>query len=295
MDRFDKIAVIDGLSWTKDYAKREIETLSKAPVTFPKDYPKSEKEIIKRIGDADCVLLSWQTTLTANVLQKCPNIKYIGLSATTLANLPVSNIEKRGIVLKNVVNYSGEAAAEYIFMQLLMLIRGLHGYRWKEDCSELNGKTIGILGLGDVGKHVALRSLGFNMKVLYYQRRRDEEFEAKGLRYAQLEELLQKSDIITIHLPTNTHIIHKKELRLIREGAILVNTTLGKVFDASEFSEWLNKGKNFAIFDADAETSELKNCKNIIIGDQEAGKSLEGADRLSQKLVSNIKTYLAEH
>jgi lactate dehydrogenase-like 2-hydroxyacid dehydrogenase len=293
MEKFSRIAVVDNLNNNiLDYAKEEIRTLSEAPVSFPEDVPKTEEEIIKRIEGADCILLSYQSVLTKRIMDRCPNLRYIGTATTTLAHLPVEEIRRRGIALTSVKNYAGEATAEYIFMQLLMLLRGLHGHHWKMAQSELNGKTIGIIGVGDVGGNVALRALGFNMRVLYFQRSRNLDWEAKGLTYTPFMELLQNSDIITISVSTNTHILNMEEFDAIKEGAILVNTTLGKVFDAEDFLRWINKGKNYAIFDADAETSEIKHAKNIIIGNQEAGRTLDAQDRLSTKFVNNIKTYL---
>lgn len=293
MKKFNRIAVVDGLnSNIMDFAKEEISKFSEAPVNFPSDYPTSDNEIVKRIGDADCVLLSWQTKLTAGILDRCPNIRYVGLAATTLANLPVDELAKRGIVLKNVCNYSGEATAEYIFAQLLILARGLNGMRWKDEPCDLDGKTLGVIGLGDVGSKVAERALGFGMNVLYYQRKRNAEFDMKGLKYTELKELLKKSDIITVHLPTNTKMLGKEEFGLIPEGTVLVNTTLGKVFEPEDFLEWIGKGKNYAIFDADAETEKIRHAKNVIIGTQEAGRTTDAQARLSRKFVVNLKSYL---
>ncbi len=292
MKRFDKIAVVDELDNITDSAKEEIRKLSKSPVSFPGSLPGSDGDMMKSMVDAGCILLSWRGEITRKVLDNCPNVRYIGLAATMTQNVPVEEIARRSIVLKNVSNYSGEATAEYIFLQLLLFARGKCDYKWRDEACELNGKTIGIIGLGDVGGHVALRALGFNMRVLYHQRRRNAEFEARGLIYVTLEELLQKSDVISVHVPTNTHLLHGKEFGLIKEGAVLVNTAVGKIFDPADFAEWIRKGKNFAIFDTVAETSGIKGYKNVVVGDQEAWKTQESRERLSRKFLENMKNYL---
>ncbi len=158
MKRFDKIAVVDELDNITDSAKEEIRKLSKSPVSFPSSLPGSEGDMMKSMVDADCILLSWRGEITRKVLDNCPNVRYIGLAATMTQNVPVEEIARRSIVLKNVSNYSGEATAEYIFLQLLLFARGKCDYKWRDEACELNGKTIGIIGLGDVGGHVALRA-----------------------------------------------------------------------------------------------------------------------------------------
>lgn len=290
--KFTRIAIIDRLNDNVPlHVQEQIKTFSDAPVIFPADYPKTEEEIIARIGDADCILLSHQTPLTKFIIDNCQNIKYIGVAATNLQNIDVEAVKAKGITLTNVSDYGDEATAEYIFTQLLNLVRGIGEYQWKEEPAELNGKTIGIIGLGAVGKHVARLALGFNMKVLYYKRERDKEMEEKGLTYAQLDRLLQNSNIISLHVPKNLQILTTSEFNHISKGAILVNTCLGKIFSPEDFLEWISQGENFAIFDNNPEYEAIRNTKNVIMPNISAGKTMEAKERLSQKFLNNLKTY----
>jgi phosphoglycerate dehydrogenase-like enzyme len=297
MKKFNRIAVVDSLnSNIVDLAREEIRKCSKSKVDFPINDPASDEETLKRIGNADCVLLSWKTPINKTIMEKCPDLKYIGVAATSLGNISLDEAKKRGITVNNVADYGDEATAEYIFAQLLILARGLEGRQWKRHPSELNEKSLGIIGLGAVGKQLALRALGFNMKVSYYQRTRNAEYERKGLIYKTLQKLLSESNILSIHVPKNTLILKKQEFELIPEETVLVNTSNGKTFDEKDFLTWVNKGKNFAIFDCDGLLAfpEIEPSENIIVGKQTAGRTIESKNRLSEKFIENLKKYLKE-
>lgn len=177
---------------------------------------------------------------------------------------------------------------------MLTLARGLGKYQRRDEPCELNGKTIGIIGLGAVGKQVARLALGFNMNVLYTSHSRKQEWEKKGLRFCKLDYILQNSDIISLHVPKNTVILKDKEFEMINDDAILVDTCLGVVFDIPSFLKWIKKGKNFAIFGYKEELFEtVKNLKNVIgIKNGTAGKTKESRERLSEKVLNNIKNHL---
>jgi len=160
---------------------------------------------------------------------------------------------------------------------------------------ELFGKTLGIVGLGAVGKQVARLALGFGMKVVYYSRTRELEFERKGLKFMNLHDLIKNSNIISLHVPKDTKIFSKKEFEIIPKGTILVNTCLGKVFGEKDFIDWIEKGDNFAIFDysvSEEYYKKFKNLKNVIFPKIIAGKTMESKQRLSMKVIENLKSFL---
>lgn len=291
MNKFKKIAVINVLNLPK-FAEETIQGYSTNEVVFPVSDSRSEDETIKLIGDSDAVLGSWNSTITPRVLEACPNIKYIGICGTSLTKVDVEDVKKRGIVLKNVVDYGDEATAEFIFAQLLNLFRGLGKYQWGDRPAELNGKKIGIIGLGAVGKQVAKIALGFNMCVLYFSRTRNPEWENKGLIYKNLEKLLPDCDIVSINVPRNLTILTQKEFALIKPRAVLVNTAIGPVFDLISFIDWIKKGENFAIVDDQEYIDRIKDLPNVIASPITAGKTKESVDRLGQKVLDNIKSYL---
>ena len=295
MNKFSKIAVIDivGIS---DEAKKKIQEFSESSVTFPDTDSENDEQVIKRIGNADAVLGSWKSTINQKVLDACPSIKYIGICGTSMANIQVNEVKKRGITITNVADYGDEATAEYIFTQLLILARGFGRYQWKSEPCELNGKTIGIVGLGAVGQQVARLALGFNMNVLYTANSRKPDWEQKGLKFVDLDQLLKASDIISLHVPKNTVVLKEKEFDLIQDGVILVDTCLGVVFDIEAFKQWTSKGKNFTVFDYKQELYEqVKGLKNVIGPDNgTAGKTIESRERLSKKALTNIQSYFGQ-
>lgn len=293
MKKFKKISVINSLNLSRE-VEDEIRQYSETKITFQKTDSASEDETILRIGDADGVLGSWNSTITKRIIDACSNIKYIGICGTSLTNVDTREIEKRNIILKNVIDYGDEATAEFIFCQLLNLFRGFGKYQWAKLPSELNGKKIGIVGLGAVGKHVARLALGFNMQVSYSSRTRNFEWETKGLNFVSLEDLLSTSDIITLHIPRNMMILNKQSFELIKPKSVLVNTAIGTVFNLEDFISWIKKGNNFVITDDQIYTNKIKDLPNVIALPITGGKTKESMDRLAIKIIQNIKTFLSD-
>lgn len=285
------ISVIDKVN-LPEFAIQEIIKLSDNNIVFPESDSKNEDETIERIGNSSIVLGSWNSTITKNILDKCPNIKYIGICGTSLTKVDVDEIKKRGIVLKNVTDYGDEATAEFIFSQLLNLFRGYGKYKWSDQPAELNGKEMGIIGLGAVGQQVARIALGFNMKVSYFSKSHNLEWENNGLVYKSLEDILKTSDIVSLHIPRNLNLIGRKEFALLKAGSIFVNTAIGNVFDLPSFIEWTKTDKNFAIIDNQEYIEQIKDLPNVIALPITAGKTKESVDRLGKKVVENLKNYL---
>jgi len=291
--KFKQIAIVDKVNLT-DEAKMELQSFSENPLKFPETDSKDEKETIIRIGNADAVLGSFKSKISKNVLEKCPNIKYIGICGTNLFGIDLVETQKRGITVTNVSDYGDEATAELVFTYLLNLARGIGKYQWKPEPAELNGKTIGVVGLGAVGKQVALRALGFNMKVVYFSKSRNQEWEKKGLEFLPLDELLQKSDVISLHVPPNTVVLKETEFSKIPSGTILVDVCLGTIFDVDAFIAWIKKENNFVILDMKTHLAEkLNGLKNIIGLDNQIPGAMTGEakNRLSEKFIKNIQSY----
>lgn len=291
MKKFKRIAVINVLNLPK-FAEEALRGYSEVEIIFPGADSQSEEETIKIIGDADAVLGSWNSTITPKVLDACPHVKYIGICGTSLTKVDTADVQRRGIILKNVIDYGDEATAEFIFSQLLNLFRGFGKYQWDDQPSELNGKKIGIVGLGAVGQQVARLALGFNMGVSYFSRTRNLEWESKGLVYKSLEDLLPSCDIVSIHVPRNLKILAQKEFNLIKPKTVLVNTAIGSVFDLPNFVDWIKKGKNFVIFDNQEYIHQISDLPNVIALSITAGKTKESVARLGKKVLDNIKSYL---
>ncbi len=294
--QFNNIAVVDKLSITED-AKQKIQTFSASPMTFPATDATTDEARIQRIGNADAVLGSWMTAINQTVLDACPHIRYIGICGTNLKNIDLDAAAARGITVKNVLDYSDEATAEYVFTQLFMLARGMGPYQWKSEPCELNGKTMGIIGLGAVGQETARLALGCNMKVVYNARSRHEDWERKGLVYASIPELLEQSDIVSLHVPKHTLVLTEKEFAHMARVSVLVETCLGTIFDMAAFKRWMKQGTHFAIFDHKLDIyDDVKDMERVIGANAgQAGITLESRQRLSNKVIGNIESYMQSH
>jgi len=296
---FRKITIIDKCGLTSPEIEK-IALLSQEAISIYDDFPESENEIIKRMSDADCVLVSWHTKITAEMIQASPSLKFIGMCCSLYdeksANVDIVEARKLGVEVKGVRDYGDEGTVEFIFSQLIFLLKGLGKNKWRNESTELTNKSIGIIGLGTLGQMVAKTAIHFGMKVFYFSRTRKPELEKTGITFLPLDELMESCDIITTHLPKNTILLTEREFRIKKHNSILINTSLGATFEKEAFVNWIrNDRTSFAIFDGNAAGSldgELDNYSNIISSEQFSGFTIEAKKRLSQKVLLNLITYL---
>jgi phosphoglycerate dehydrogenase-like enzyme len=296
---FNKISIIDKCGLTNPEIEN-ISMLSKETISIYNDFPETEEEIINRISNADCVLVSWQTKISANILKASTSVKLIGMCCSLYdensSNVDIVAAKELGVTVKGVKDYGDEGTVEFIFAQLIYLLKGLGKQKWKNEASELTNKSIGIIGLGTLGQMVAKTAKHFGMNVFYFNRSRKYELENNGIQYLTLNKLLQSCDIVTTHLPRNTILLKEQEFQIKKNNSILINTSLGLTFEKDSFLKWINNDKtSFAIFDADGVgnfDSEFSKFENIILSEQFAGFTLEAKKRLSEKVLINLTNYL---
>lgn len=295
--KFKKIVSVDNTGLTPDI-KIEIEKLANEVIWYY-DYPKECSELISRIGDADCVLVSWNTPIRDEVIKACPNIKYIGMCCSLIdeesANVDIKAAREKGITVLGVRDYGDEGVVEYIISELVRLLHGFGEHQWKSEELELTNQRLGIIGMGMLGKMLAKRAQGFGMEVFYYSRTRKPEIELDGVYYLALPELLKSCDIITTHLPRNTVALGPDEFESLGNNKIIVNTSLEPTFDVEEFAKWINRDGNYAIFDKVAmgkHYDTLKNYKKVIYTDKVTGFTYQAKERLSKKVLANIEAFL---
>ena len=295
---FEKIVVIEPTGLNQAAIKR-LKELAKEVVSYP-DMPQTEEEKISRIGDADCVLVSYTTQLRRNVIEACPNIKYIGMCCSLYteasANVDIPAARERGITVLGVRDYGDEGVVEYVISELVRLLHGFGPHQWKHEVYELTGQKVGIIGLGRTGKMIAdaLRFLG--AEVSYFGRNRKPEAEEEGITYYPLHELLQHVDILCTCLPRNTFILGGEEFRLFGNRKILVNTSVGPTFRLPDVQRWLSSHKrNFYLCDgvgmgnyADA----LMQFDNVLYTKEVSGHSVQCMNRLSTKVIANLESFL---
>jgi len=300
--KFDKITIIDKCGLTEPILEK-LTTLSTRPIEIYDDYPKTEEEIVKRIGDSDCILVSWQTIVGADIIKASKSLKFIGMCCSLYdeksANVDIETARKLGIDVKGVKDYGDDGTIEFIFAELIYLFKGLGKHKWRNEQTELKNKSIGIIGLGTLGLMVAKTALHFGMQVFYFSRTRKYQLENENLKYLSLEDLLKTCDVVTTHLPKHTVLISAPEFKIKKRNSVLVSTSIGLNCDKDALVNWLTEDKtSFAIFDsvgAGIHGDELRKLDNVILSGQSAGFTIEAKERLSEKVLNNLTTFLMKH
>ncbi|MBV5313770.1 MAG: hypothetical protein JZU47_10770 [Prolixibacteraceae bacterium] len=297
---FQKITFIDSCGLTNPVVE-QITHLSKEPIVIYNDDPANDDEILKRIADSDCILVSWRTRVNTEVIKASPNLKYIGMCCSLYdekaANVDIVQARSQNIVVKGVRDYGDDGTLEFIFAELIYLMKGLGQQRWQNENRELRGKTMGIIGMGTLGTMVARTARQFGMTVFYYNRSRKPELEAEGFGFLPLGDLVSTCDVISAHLPKNSNVLGETEFRNKKPNSILVNTSIGLTFDKNAFLFWIeNDPTSFAIFDGPGVGEyfdEFSKFPNIILSKPSSGFTLEAQSRLSEKVLANMSNFLS--
>jgi len=299
MKKFKQITMIDACRLTQE-SLPGIQELSENPLKLYWSLPETEEEVIERIGDSDCVLVSFQTRLTPEIINVAPKLKYIGMCCSLFSeesssvNIPASRA--RGIVVKGVFDYGDEGVVELIFSKLISLGKGFEKYQWKEEPCELSGKSIGLIGMGTTAKMVAAAARVFGMKVHYYSRTRKQDEEEKGAIFLPLKELMATCDVVSIHLPRYTILLNEEEFAVKKKNSVLVNTSFGPLFNKEAFDKWMaNDPSSYAILDRDGcgvLYDEMIQRERILTYDKSSGFTAESKQRLSQKAMENMVSFL---
>ena len=194
--------------------------------------------------------------LSAPVLRKLPQLKMIATRSTGFDHIDLVPCRKRKIVVSNVPSYGENTVAEHTFALILALSRNIHRAYMRTirgDFSleglrgfDLQGKTIGVIGAGHIGMHVIKMARGFGMKILAFDVRQNAFLaEVLGFQYATLDEILKQSDVLSLHAPYSEktkHLIGKHNIKQIKRGAILVNTSRGGLVDTDALIQALDDG-----------------------------------------------------
>ncbi|MHA6280124.1 NAD(P)-dependent oxidoreductase [Salinimicrobium sp. CAU 1759] len=295
--KFQKIVCVD---YTKleSWALEELQGLSEEEINVYGDVPGTEEETVKRIGDADAIIVSWKTPISENIVKQCQNLKYIGMACSLYddasANVAVNYARSKGITVTGIKDYGDPGVAEFIISELVRLFHGLGDYQWREMPVELTEKKIGIIGLGVTGQLLAKCLRPFGADLYYYSRTRKRDLEEQ-ITFLPLKELLETVDVISLHLPRNTMILKAAEFDLFGTGKILINTSLGLPFEEEAFQSWIKRAGNFAIFDGDGKkelSKETEKLPRVISAGKSAGWAVETQRRLSEKVLQNIKDFL---
>jgi lactate dehydrogenase-like 2-hydroxyacid dehydrogenase len=263
-------------------------------LVFPReDTVPTTQELIARTSGADAVLVSPSTPITAQYLAACPTVRYIGVCGTSMESVDQQAVQDGGIMLTNVQDYGDEPTAEFIFMQLVCLARGMDKYQWRDEPTELMGKTIGIIGLGALGQAIAHLALAYKMNVQYVSRTRKPAWEKQGAQFVDKSQLFATSDIVVISTPSNYEAINANDFDLMQPNIVLVQASQGNCFDRSAFSQWVKH--NHAILDyaaGEENYQAYKDLPNVMFPKVIAGHTRETRQRVGARVIENLHSYL---
>ena len=179
------------------------------------DIPSDDDEIIRRIGDADGVLLSYTSKINQYVFEHCPNIRYVGMCCSLYseesANVDIAYARAHGITVYGIRDYGDRGVVEFVLCELVRLLHGYDRPMWQELPVEITGLKTGIIGLGVSGAMTAEALQYMGADISYYSRSRKPEYESKGMRYRDLPDLLQTCDVI-LTCPTKTCFFFTKKI-----------------------------------------------------------------------------------
>lgn len=296
---FGKIVAVDETLLTGAY-ECELHKWGKEVVVYH-DFPSEADDVISRIGDADCLLVSFRTPIGKEVMDACRNLKYIGMYCSVYdprsCNVDLAEAERKGITVKGVRDYGDEGVVEYVISELVRLLHGFGGRRWKEHPTELTGQKVGIIGLGKTGGMVADAFRLFGASVSYYSRNRKPDGDAKGYVYKSLHCLLKECDIVCTCLPRNTYVLGREEFALFGNRKILVNTSVGPTFQVDALEEWLKDNpQSLYLCDATAMgnlAERLSGIENVLYTPYISGKSEQSVERLNRKALRNLQEFLS--
>ncbi len=305
-----KICILDAETVVRenDVSLEEISTLGETKII---GYAPNDK-VAQEIGDSDVVICN-KALITREVFEKCPNLKFVGLFATGFNNVDIVAAKEHGAVVCNVPGYSTNSVAQHTMAFILNHFNKISEYKdavangdWERSklftyfyipIYELEGLNLGIIGYGAIGKKVAELGRAFGMNILAYSRTKKDD---KDVEFCSLDELLERSDVVTLHCPLNegtNKLIDKSALMKMKKSALLVNTSRGGVID-EEALTWALNNDIISAAAVDVLTVEpmqpdcpLKNAKNITFSPHIAWAPLQTRKRLVTLVSENIKAW----
>ena len=308
-----KIVILDGYAVNPgDLSYDSLKSLGDVTI-----YDRTPKEkVIEYSKDADMLIIN-KIVLGKDELKKLPKLKYIGVMATGYNVVDVSAAKELGIIVTNIPNYSTKSVAQITFALLLELCHHIEEHSvavkngtwsnskdfcfWNHPLLELDGKTLGIIGFGAIGKQVAEIAAAFGMNIIAYSRTITDQNNRNNFRWVSLDELLRESDVISLHCPLFSEtmgLINKNTLSKMKNSAFLINTSRGPLIVEEDLANALNNNiiAGAALDVLSKEPPEIGNplftAKNCIITPHIAWAVKEARQRLLNIAVGNIKAFL---
>lgn len=292
---FKKIVVVEPVFMAKG-REEELKKYCNELVVYDTNVT-DEKETIERIGDADCILVSYSTIISKAIIESCTNLKHISLCCSfygkQFAKVDIDTAEKKGITYSYLAEYGDNGTIEYVVAETINLVHGFYGKRLKEEAYDLTGIKIGILGLGDLGTKIARVFRVLDSNVYYYSRTRKENIESElNIKYLELDELLKTVDVISINVNRDVCLIGGDNLKKYGNGKAIINTAIGKCYELDSLKEWLQNKENYYICDdatVNDDIKEILDYDNVIYTNVHSGVTKQCLERATEQIINNIK------
>ncbi len=308
-----KIVILDGytvnpgdLSWERLRESGELTVYDRT----------AEDQVIERSEGAEIILLS-KVAMGKVQFERLPYLRYVGVLATGYNIVDPAAAAEKGITVTNIPAYSTNSVAQMVFALVLELCHRTQWHsdlvmkgRWSESpdfcfwdypLMELAGKTMGVIGMGNIGNKVCDIATQFGMELLGNERSRSDQSHRVNFRWVDLEELLHYSDIVTLHCPLTPEtkgVINRETLNLMKKSAFLVNTSRGPVVVDEDLAEALNTGiiagagLDVLSVEPPARNNPLFSARNCIITPHIAWATLEARKRLIDIAVQNVRSWI---
>ena len=307
-----KIVVLDGyaanpgdLSWNDVKALGECDIYDRT----------SPDEVLVRAANAE-ILLTNKVEITSEIINALPHLKYIGVLATGSNIIDVEAAKKRGIIVTNIPSYSTPSVSQMVFAHLLNIAQQVQHHSeevrsgrwskgpdfcfWDTPLIELQGKKIGIVGLGHTGYATARIAVGFGMEIYAYTSKSSFQLPPE-IKKMELDELFTTCDVISLHCPlteSTREMVNAHRLSLMKPTSILINTGRGPLINEKDLADALNAGKIYAagldVLSQEPPRADnpLLSARNCYITPHIAWASSESRQRLQHIMIENIKAYI---
>lgn len=308
-----KIVILDGytlnpgdLSWDEMKKYGEVTVYDRSP----------PDTVVERAADAAIVYTN-KTPLGEDILSRLPSLKFIGVLATGYNVVHTDFAKSKGIIVANVPGYGTASVAQMTFALLLELchhvqrhsdtvmdgkwVRSADWCYWDYPLTELAGKTMGIIGFGHIGQQVGTIATAFGMNIIANARNRTGQAHRTNFKWADVPELLQQSDVVSIHcplFPETKGMINKDSLQLMKKSAFLLNTSRGPLIVDQDLADALNNGviagAGIDVMSAEPPPKDnpLFRAKNCLVTPHIAWATKEARARLMQITVNNLSAFL---
>lgn len=280
----------------------------------PYDRNLAREELLAAVAGRDAVLCMLNDTIDAEVLQAAEGVKIFANYAVGFNNIDLQTATQRGVMITNTPGVLTAATADLAWALLFAVARRVveaDQYTRQGKFAgwapllflgqDITGKTLGVLGLGRIGKAMAKRATGFEMRIIYHSNRRDEEFEREtGARFVDLPTLFTDSDYLSLHVPltpSTRHLVGEKELRMMKKSAILINTARGPVVDEQALVQALREGiiagAGLDVYEEEPVLAQgLAELPNVVVLPHVGSATTETRTRMGMMAAENIKIAL---